>query len=107
MSQALSGHWANCGSGTARQRSKHRRPVEMHQRTTAHGLYAAGDVVSDLHQLSVAFGHAAIVVVILNHWRFASVPPALAARSITTACHPIPVSWIALTESQAMDTLSL
>jgi thioredoxin reductase (NADPH) len=23
------------------------------------GLYAAGDVVSDLHQLSVAFGHAA------------------------------------------------
>jgi thioredoxin reductase (NADPH) len=31
-----------------------------HQRTTVDGLYAAGDVVTDLHQLSVAFGHAAI-----------------------------------------------
>ncbi len=34
--------------------------VDEHQRTTVDGLYAAGDVVSDLHQLSVAFGHAAI-----------------------------------------------
>ncbi len=34
--------------------------VDDHQRTTVDGLYAAGDVVSDLHQLSVAFGHAAI-----------------------------------------------
>jgi thioredoxin reductase (NADPH) len=34
--------------------------VDEHQRTTVAGLYAAGDVVSDLHQLSVAFGHAAI-----------------------------------------------
>ena len=34
--------------------------VDEHQRTTVEGLYAAGDVVSDLHQLSVAFGHAAI-----------------------------------------------
>jgi thioredoxin reductase len=34
--------------------------VDDHQRTTVHGLYAAGDVVTDLHQLSVAFGHAAI-----------------------------------------------
>jgi thioredoxin reductase (NADPH) len=31
-----------------------------HQRTTVDGLYAAGDVVTDLHQLSVAFGHAAV-----------------------------------------------
>jgi thioredoxin reductase (NADPH) len=31
-----------------------------HQRTTVDGLYAAGDVVTDLHQLSVAFGHSAI-----------------------------------------------
>src|SRR4051812_735340 len=34
--------------------------VDDHQRTTVQGLYAAGDVVTDLHQLSVAFGHAAV-----------------------------------------------
>jgi thioredoxin reductase (NADPH) len=34
--------------------------VDDCQRTTVDGLYAAGDVVSDLHQLSVAVGHAAI-----------------------------------------------
>lgn len=33
--------------------------VDDHQRTSIDGLYAAGDVVTDLHQLSVAFGHAA------------------------------------------------
>src|SRR4029078_6438370 len=34
--------------------------VDDHQRTSVEGLYAAGDVVTDLHQLIVAFGHAAI-----------------------------------------------
>jgi thioredoxin reductase (NADPH) len=34
--------------------------VDDHQQTTVNGLYAAGDVVTDLHQLSVAFGHAAL-----------------------------------------------
>ena len=34
--------------------------VDEHQCTTVEGLYAAGDVVSDLHQISVATGHAAI-----------------------------------------------
>jgi thioredoxin reductase (NADPH) len=34
--------------------------VDDHQQTSVDGLYAAGDVVSDLHQLSVATGHAAI-----------------------------------------------
>jgi thioredoxin reductase (NADPH) len=34
--------------------------VDAHQRTTVEGLYAAGDVVSDLHQISVATGHAAV-----------------------------------------------
>ena len=34
--------------------------VDDHQRTSIDGLYAAGYVVTDLHQLSVAFGHAAI-----------------------------------------------
>jgi thioredoxin reductase (NADPH) len=34
--------------------------VDDLQRTTVEALYAAGDVVTDLHQLSVAFGHAAI-----------------------------------------------
>ena len=34
--------------------------VDAHQRTTVDGIYAAGDVVSDLHQITVATGHAAI-----------------------------------------------
>jgi thioredoxin reductase (NADPH) len=34
--------------------------VDSHQRTTVPGIYAAGDVVSDLHQIAVANGHAAI-----------------------------------------------
>lgn len=34
--------------------------VNDKQETTVGGLYAAGDVVSDLHQISVAAGHAAI-----------------------------------------------
>ena len=34
--------------------------VDDHQQTTVNGLYAAGDVVTDLHELSVAFGHAAL-----------------------------------------------
>jgi thioredoxin reductase (NADPH) len=34
--------------------------VDEHQQTTVGGLYAAGDVVSDLHQIAVGTGHAAI-----------------------------------------------
>jgi thioredoxin reductase (NADPH) len=34
--------------------------VDAHQRTAVDGLYAAGDVVSDLHQIAVATGHAAV-----------------------------------------------
>jgi thioredoxin reductase (NADPH) len=34
--------------------------VDAHQQTSLDGLYAAGDVVSDLHQIAVATGHAAI-----------------------------------------------
>jgi thioredoxin reductase (NADPH) len=34
--------------------------VDEHQQTTVDRLYAVGDVVTDLHQLSVAVGHAAI-----------------------------------------------
>jgi thioredoxin reductase (NADPH) len=34
--------------------------VDEHQQTTVDSLYAVGDVVTDLHQLSVAIGHAAI-----------------------------------------------
>lgn len=34
--------------------------VDDKQRTSVEGLYAAGDVVTDLHQISVATGHAAI-----------------------------------------------
>lgn len=34
--------------------------VDAHQRTTVPGVYAAGDVVNELSQISVATGHAAI-----------------------------------------------
>jgi thioredoxin reductase (NADPH) len=34
--------------------------VDEHQQSSVPGLYAAGDVVSDLHQIAVATGHAAI-----------------------------------------------
>lgn len=45
--------------------------VDAHQRTTLDGVYAAGDVVTDLHQLSVAFGHAAIAATDIHN----SLPP--------------------------------
>jgi hypothetical protein len=35
--------------------------------TSVDGLYAAGDVVSDLHQLSVAEGHAAIAATMIHN----------------------------------------
>ena len=41
--------------------------VDDHQSTTVHGVYAAGDVVSDLHQLSVALGHAAIAATAIHN----------------------------------------
>ena len=41
--------------------------VDQKQRTSVEGLYAAGDVVSDLHQLSVAEGHAAIAATAIHN----------------------------------------
>jgi thioredoxin reductase (NADPH) len=41
--------------------------VDDKQRTSVEGLYAAGDVVTDLHQLSVATGHAAIAATAIHN----------------------------------------
>jgi thioredoxin reductase (NADPH) len=41
--------------------------VDVGQQTTVQDLYAAGDVVSDLHQLSVAVGHAAIAATSIHN----------------------------------------
>jgi len=41
--------------------------VDLKQRTSVAGLYAAGDVVSDLHQLSVAEGHAAVAATAIHN----------------------------------------
>jgi thioredoxin reductase (NADPH) len=41
--------------------------VDGHQQTTVAGLYAAGDVVSDLHQLTVATGHAALAATAIHN----------------------------------------
>jgi len=44
-----------------------RDAIDGHQQTTVDCLYAAGDVVSDLHQLSVATGHAAIAATAIHN----------------------------------------
>ncbi|GMP13142.1 hypothetical protein TM239_68250 [Bradyrhizobium sp. TM239] len=41
--------------------------VDDHQRTSVDGLYGIGDVVTDLHQISVAFGHAALAACTIHH----------------------------------------
>ncbi|MBB4261995.1 MULTISPECIES: NAD(P)/FAD-dependent oxidoreductase [unclassified Bradyrhizobium] len=41
--------------------------VDDHQRTSVDGLYGIGDVVTDLHQISVAFGHAAVAACSIHH----------------------------------------
>lgn len=41
--------------------------VDSKQKTSVEGLYAAGDVVSDLHQLSVAEGHAAVAATAIHN----------------------------------------
>jgi thioredoxin reductase len=40
--------------------------VDSRQRTTVAGIYAGGDVVSDLHQIAVANGHAAIAATYIH-----------------------------------------
>jgi thioredoxin reductase (NADPH) len=45
--------------------------VDDKQRTSVEGLYAAGDVVTDLHQISVATGHAAVAATAIHN----SLPP--------------------------------
>jgi thioredoxin reductase (NADPH) len=41
--------------------------VDDHQRTSIPGLYGIGDVVTDLHQIAVAFGHAAVAACAIHH----------------------------------------
>jgi thioredoxin reductase (NADPH) len=41
--------------------------VDAHQQTSLPGLYAIGDVVSDLHQIAVATGHAAVAAIHLHN----------------------------------------
>ena len=41
--------------------------VDSHQQTSVPGLYAAGDVVSALNQISVAVGHAAIAATAIHN----------------------------------------
>jgi thioredoxin reductase (NADPH) len=41
--------------------------VDDKQRTSIDGLYAAGDVVTDLHQISVATGHAAVAATAIHN----------------------------------------
>ena len=43
--------------------------VDHHQQTSAAGLYAAGDVVQALNQMSVGVGHAAIAATAIHNSR--------------------------------------
>jgi thioredoxin reductase (NADPH) len=45
--------------------------VDAHMRTSVEGLYATGDVVSGLNQISVAVGHAALAATAVHR----SLPP--------------------------------
>lgn len=51
--------------------------VDEHQRTTVPGLWAAGDVVSALNQISVAYGQAAIAATDIHR----QLPPRLAGEA--------------------------
>jgi thioredoxin reductase (NADPH) len=48
--------------------------VDERQRTSIPGLYGVGDVVTDLHQIAVAFGHGALAACNIHN----SLPPAFA-----------------------------
>jgi thioredoxin reductase (NADPH) len=41
--------------------------VDDHQRSSVDGLYGIGDIVTDLHQISVAFGHAALAACTIHN----------------------------------------
>jgi thioredoxin reductase (NADPH) len=41
--------------------------ADEHQQTSVDGLYAIGDVVSDLHQITVATGHAALAATAIHN----------------------------------------
>jgi thioredoxin reductase (NADPH) len=41
--------------------------VDQHQATTIEGIYAAGDMVRGLHQISVAIGEAAIAATAIHN----------------------------------------
>jgi thioredoxin reductase (NADPH) len=49
--------------------------VDAHQQTSVPGLFAAGDVVSSLTQISVAMGHAAVAATAINNRLPLSAPP--------------------------------
>ena len=72
---------AACGDGGTLK-------VDDHQQTTVRGLYAAGDVVTDLHQLSVATGHAAIAAAHIHK----TLPENLRAR-LPHINRPMEVEW--------------
>jgi thioredoxin reductase (NADPH) len=41
--------------------------VDAHQQTTVDGLYAAGDIVAGLNQISVAMGQAAVAAAAIHN----------------------------------------
>ncbi|WP_352619650.1 MULTISPECIES: hypothetical protein [unclassified Mesorhizobium] len=42
--------------------------MDSRQRTAVPGLYAAGDVVNEINQLAVAFGHAAVAATDMHNY---------------------------------------
>lgn len=60
--------------------------VDEHQQTTVPGLYAAGDVVSDLHQLCVAECHAAIEATAIHNSLPLIFSPRGSSAQLSSAC---------------------
>ena len=46
--------------------------VDSHQRTAVPGLYAAGDIVDEINQIAVAFGHAAVAASDMHNYLVSS-----------------------------------
>lgn len=57
MAQLLGAKWAGNGELL----------VDAHQQTSVEGLYAAGDIVTGLNQITVAMGHAAIAATAIHN----------------------------------------
>jgi thioredoxin reductase (NADPH) len=63
--------------------------VDAHQQTTVERVYAVGDVVTDLHQLTVATGHAAVAATNIHNRLAANFRSYPSTRSVLEGCRTV------------------